>query len=218
MYAPIKIVIADDHEIYRKGFRTLLKNQEEVVVVGEAENGKELIEVVGRVQPDVAITDIKMPVMDGIEASRAIREKFTNIRVIALSMFNDDNLIIDMLEAGARGYLLKNTKKQELLQAAKDVVEGRTYYCHETSERLIRMIAENKYIPYRRHLFPDFTEKEKEIMMLICKQHTNKEIAQMLNLSPRTIEGYREKIQEKTESRNSVGIAIYAIRHNIFQL
>jgi DNA-binding NarL/FixJ family response regulator len=177
-----------------------------------------LVEIVERLEPDIAITDIKMPVMDGIEACRAIREQFPDTRVIALSMFNEDNLIVDMLEAGAKGYLLKNTKKPEVLQAVEDVFEGKTYYCHETSERLIRLIAENKYIPYRHHPHQHFSDKEKEIMMLICRQFTNKEIAKALNLSPRTIEGYREKIQEKTESRNSVGIAVYAIRHNIFQL
>ena len=218
MYTTINIVIADDHEIYRNGFRLLFKNQDEVSVIGEAENGAELVNIVENLQPDLVITDIKMPVMDGIQACRIIKEKFPDIRVIALSMFNNDSLIVDMLEAGAKGYLLKNTKKPEVLQAVKDVFDGRTYYCHETSERLIRMIAENKYIPYRYHPNQHFSKKEKEIMMLICQQYTNKEIATALNLSPRTIESYREKIQEKTESRNSVGIAVYAIRHNIFQL
>jgi len=218
MYHPIKILIADDHEIYRKGFRALLKNEHEVTIVGEAENGKELVDLAARLQPDIIITDIKMPVMDGIQAAKTIREKYPDIRVMAISMYNEDNLVIDMLEAGARGYLLKNTKKAEVVQAVKDVFEGRTYYCHDTSERLIRMIAENKYIPYRYHSQPNFSRKEIEVMVLICKQYTNKEIASALNLSSRTIEGYREKIQEKTESRNSIGIVIYAIRHNYFQL
>lgn len=218
MYAAIRIVIADDHEIYRNGFKLLLKNQDEVLLVGEAEDGVQLLEVTAKVLPDIVITDIKMPGIDGIRACKMIREKFPHTKVIALSMFNDDNLVVDMLEAGARGYLLKNTKKPEVMQAVKDVFEGRTYYCHETSERLIRLIAENKYIPYRQHPEQHFSKKEKEIMMLICKQYTNKEIGTMMNLSPRTIEGYREKIQEKTDSKNSVGIAIYAIRHNIFQL
>jgi DNA-binding NarL/FixJ family response regulator len=218
MYHPIKILIADDHEIYRKGFRALLKNEREVTIVGEAENGRELVDLAASLQPDIVITDIKMPVMDGIQATKTIREKYPDIRVMAISMFNDDNLVIDMLEAGARGYLLKNTKKAEVVQAVKDVFEGKTYYCHDTSERLIRMIAENKYIPYRYHSQPNFSRKEIEVMILICKQYTNKEIASALNLSSRTIEGYREKIQEKTESRNSIGIVIYAIRHNYFQL
>ena len=218
MYHVIKILIADDHEIYRKGFRALLKNEREVTIVGEAEDGKDLVDLAGKLQPDIIITDIKMPGMDGIHAAKIIRDKFPDVRLIAISMYNEDNLVIDMLEAGARGYLLKNTKRAEVIQAVKDVFEGRTYYCHDTSERLIRLIAENKYIPYRYHSQPNFSKKEIEIMILICKQYTNKEIASALNLSFRTIEGYREKIQEKTESRNSIGIAIYAIRHNYFQL
>jgi DNA-binding NarL/FixJ family response regulator len=218
MYIPIRIVIADDHEIYRNGFKLLLKNQDELELVGEAENGLELIEVVTELRPDVVITDIKMPQMDGIEACKILKQKFPEIKLIALSMFNEDNLIIDMLEAGARGYLLKNTKKSELLLAAKEVFEGRTYYCSETSGRLTKMIAESRYIPYRQHPDKFFSKKEKEIMRLICQQYTNKEIAIIMKLSARTIEDYREKIQEKTESRNSIGIAIYAIRHNIYKL
>jgi DNA-binding NarL/FixJ family response regulator len=218
MYTSIRIVIADDHEIFRNGFKLLLKNQDDLVLVGEAENGVQLVEIAAQFQPDIVITDIKMPQMDGIEACKIIKKRFPEIKVIALSMFNEDNLIIDMLEAGARGYLLKNTKKPELLLAAKEVFEGRAYYGAETSARLTKMIAESKYIPYRYHHNQYFSKKEKEIMRLICQQNTNKEIATSMNLSIRTIESYREKIQEKTESRNSIGIAIYAIRHNIFQL
>jgi DNA-binding NarL/FixJ family response regulator len=176
------------------------------------------VETAGKFQPDIVITDIKMPQMDGIEACKIIKKRFPEIKVIALSMFNEDNLIIDMLEAGAKGYLLKNTKTPELLLAAKEVFEGRAYYCAETSARLAKMIAESKYIPYHYHHNQYFSKKEKEIMRLICQQYTNKEIASNMNLSIRTIESYREKIQEKTESRNSIGIVIYAIRHNIFQL
>jgi len=218
MYTSIRIVIADDHEIFRNGFKLLLKNQDELLLVGEAENGLQLVEVVSEIQPDVVITDIKMPGMDGIEACKNIKDKFPEVKVIALSMFNEDNLIVDMLEAGARGYLLKNTKKPELLLAAREVFEGRTYYSPETSVRLAKMIAENKYIPYRYHPSQYFSKKEKEIMRLICQQFTNKEIAEKMNLSSRTVESYREKIQQKTQSRNSIGIVIYAIRHNIFQI
>src|SRR5258705_10066762 len=132
MYTPIRIVIADDHEIFRNGFKLLLKNQNELELVGEAENGKDLLAVVSEQQPDVVVTDIKMPVMDGIAACKIIKKIHPAIEVIALSMFNEDNLIVDMLEAGARGYLLKNTNKHELLLAAKTVHEGNTYYCTAT--------------------------------------------------------------------------------------
>ncbi len=218
MYSPIKIVIADDHEIFREGFKLLLKNQQEIELVGEAENGKELLEVAAKQQPDVLIIDIKMPVMDGIEACKSIKKKFPDMKVIALSMFNDDNLIVDMLEAGARGYLLKNTNKNELMQAAKAVYEGNTYYCSATSMKLAKLIAESKFNPNRNHPVKKFSIREMEVIKLICEQLTNKEIAKTLGLSIRTVESHREKIQEKTGAKNSIGVAIYAIKHNIYQL
>jgi DNA-binding NarL/FixJ family response regulator len=216
MYGVIKIVIADDHEIFREGFKLLLKNQDVLELVGEAENGKELLAVAAEQQPDIIITDIKMPVMDGIEACKHIRERFPGIQVIALSMFNEDNLIVDMLEAGAKGYLLKNTNKYELMDAAKAVFEGGTYYCMATSTKLAKMIAESKFNPYRNLPVKKFTDREKEIIKLVCEQYTNKEIAAMLDLSIRTIETHREKIQEKTGARNSIGVVIYAIRHQMY--
>lgn len=186
-YRPIKIAIADDHEIFREGFKLLVKKQPELELVGEAENGKELLEVALQQQPDVVIIDIKMPVMDGIEACKILHKKFPDIKVIALSMFNDDNLIVDMLEAGARGYLLKNTNKHELLQATKAVYEGSTYYCTATSTKLTKMIAESKFNPYRNHPVKRFTARETDIIKLICEQFTNKEIANTLKLSIRTV-------------------------------
>lgn len=217
MYSSIKLVIADDHEIFREGFKLLLRNQTAVELVGEAENGRELLQVVRQLQPDLVIVDIKMPVMDGIEACKAIRKEFPNIQVIALSMFNDDSLIVDMLEAGAKGYLLKNTNKEELVQAATTVYKGNPYYCSATSEKLTRMIGESKFNPYRNKAAVKFTPRELDIIKLMCEQYTSKEIAQRLGLSIRTVESHREKIQEKAEAKNSIGIVVYAIKHELFK-
>jgi len=217
-YSTIKIAIADDHSIFRDGFKLLLRNQPLLELVGEAEHGKELLDVAAVQQPDVVILDIKMPVMDGIECCKQIKKKFPDMKVIALSMFNDDNLIVDMLEAGAKGYLLKNTNKQELLEAAKAVYDGGTYYCNATSTKLTKMIAESKFNPYRNHPVKRFTGRGTDIIILICEQLTNKEIAGKLGLSIRTIESHREKIQEKVGARNSIGVAIYAVKHGIFEM
>ena len=176
-YTPIKIAIADDHHIFREGFKILLKNQPELELVGEAEDGRELLEIAQQLQPDVVVIDIKMPVMNGIETCKHLCRRFPEIKVIALSMFNDDNLIVDMLEAGAKGYLLKNTNKHELLQAVKAVHEGGTYYCTATSAKLTKMIAESKFNPYRSQPIKKFTPRETDIITLMCKQYTNKEIA-----------------------------------------
>ncbi|MBL7710757.1 MAG: response regulator transcription factor [Chitinophagaceae bacterium] len=215
MYARIKIAIADDHEIFREGFKLLLRDQNEVQLVGEAEHGRELLKVLEEAKPDVVIVDIKMPVLDGVDACKAIRKKFPDVQVIALSMFNEDSLIVDMLEAGAKGYLLKNTNKQELLTAVRAVYEGNTYYCSATSEKLTRMIADSKFNPYRNQPIVRFTPRELDIIKLMCQQYTSKEIASKLTLSIRTVESHREKLQEKTGAKNAIGIVIYAIKHDL---
>lgn len=215
MYARIKIAIADDHEIFREGFKLLLRDQSEAALVGEAENGRELLKIVEETKPDVVIVDIKMPVLDGVDACKVIRKKFPDVQVIALSMFNEDSLIVDMLEAGAKGYLLKNTNKQELLTAVRAVYEGNTYYCSATSEKLTRMIADSKFNPYRNQPIVRFTPRELDIIKLMCQQYTSKEIASKLDLSIRTVESHREKLQEKTGAKNAIGIVIYAIKHDL---
>ena len=212
----IKLVIADDHEIFRDGLKLMLGKQEDIVLVGEADNGKQLIALVEEQRPDVVLTDIKMPVMDGIEATKWLSEHYPDTGIIGLSMFNEDNLIIDMLEAGARGYLIKNADKNEVIDAIKTVYQQDTYYCRQTTGKLARMIANSKYNPYSRKPKIEFSDREKEIIELICQEFTNKEIGEKLFLSSRTVEGYRMKIQEKMGVKNSVGIVVYAMKHGLY--
>ncbi len=213
----IRVIIADDHEVFREGFHSMLKRQKEIVLVGQAENGKEMLEIAGSLHPDVIITDIKMPVMDGISATRELTEKFPGIQVIALTMFDDDDLIVEMLEAGAHGYLLKNAHKTEIIEAIKTVYGNEPYYFHHTSRKLALMIAASKF-NHSRKKEPQLTSKEIEIIKLICQGSSNKEIAARLNLSIRTIEGHREKINEKTGIRNIAGLVIYAVRNGIYKV
>jgi DNA-binding NarL/FixJ family response regulator len=217
-YLPIRIVLADDHEIFRDGFRVMLKKQPGVELVGEAADGEELLKLVEELQPDVVITDIKMPRLDGIKATKAITKKYPHIGVISLSMFDEENLIIDMLEAGAKGYLLKNAHKDEIIAAVESVYRDQTYYCNHTSRKLTKMIAESSFNPNRRPHKPEFTEREILVMKFICQELSNREIAMNLKLSVRTIEGYREKIQEKISARNTAGIVVYAIKNSIYQV
>lgn len=215
---PIRIVIADDHEIFRDGFHVMLKKQTDIELVGEAADGNELIEITGALKPDIVLTDIKMPILNGIEATRIIKKKYPAIGIIALSMFDDDNLIIDMLESGAKGYLLKNTSKSDIIDAIKMVYNGEFYYCRSTSQKLIELMAQSNFNPYKEIPKPEFSMKELEIIVLICQQATTKEIASKLFLSIRTIEGYREKIQEKMNVKNAAGIVVYAIKNGIFRV
>jgi DNA-binding NarL/FixJ family response regulator len=216
-YLPIRIVLADDHEIFRDGFRVMLKKQTGVELIGEAADGQELLKVVQERQPDVVITVIKMPKLDGISATKELTKRFPHIGIIALSMFDEENLIIEMLEAGAKGYLLKNAHKSEIIAAVEAVFNKQTYYCNHTSRKLTQLIAESNFNPNRRSIQPEFSEKEISVMRFICQEMSNREIAIQLKLSVRTIEGYRERIQEKIDARNTAGIVVYAIKNRIYK-
>ena len=213
---PIRIVLADDHEIFRDGFRAMIKKQPSVQLLGEASNGEELIALTHELKPDVVVTDIKMPRVDGIEATKRLTNELPNIGVIALSMFDEENLIVEMLEAGAKGYLLKNAHKNEIIEAIKTVSNDQTYYCNDTSAKLAQLIAKSKFKPSTRIVKPEFSEKEFAVIRYICQEMSNKEIAFHLNLSIRTIEGYRDRIQEKIGAKNTAGIVVYAIKNNIY--
>jgi DNA-binding NarL/FixJ family response regulator len=214
---PIKIVLADDHEIFRDGFKAMLKKQPSVELIGEACNGEELIEVTRLARPDVVVTDIKMPKMDGLEATKVLSKEFPEIGIIALSMIDEETLIVDMMEAGAKGYLLKNAHKNEIVEAIKAVNSGNIYYCDGASAKLTKLIAKSDRIAFNKKApRVEFSQKEIDVILFICQELTNKEIADRLNLSIRTIEGYRDRLLEKIGARNSAGIVIYAIRNNIY--
>jgi DNA-binding NarL/FixJ family response regulator len=208
-------VIADDHEIFRDGLALMLSKQPDLKLEGQAEDGNELVKLVEETQPDLVITDIKMPRRDGIEATKILLQKFPDLKIIALSMFDEENLIVEMLEAGAKGYLLKNANKNEILEAIQEVYQDKAYYCRHTSARLATMILKSTFNPYKKQEPVAFTDREVEIIKLICRQCTAQEIGEKLFLSRRTVEGYRTKILEKMNVKNAVGVLIFALKHNI---
>ncbi len=213
----IHIIIADDHEIFRDGLKLMISKNPGIKLLAEAANGAELIELVKQHKPDVVITDIKMPIKDGIEAAKAIKQALPETGIIGFSMFDEDDLIIEMLEAGATGYLLKNADKEEVIEAIETVYREESYYCKNTSKKLALMIAKSKYHPYIKKKRPEFNEKEIEVIHHICQEQTNKEMAEQLFMSVRTVEGYRLRIQEKMGVKNTVGLVIYAIQHDLFK-
>lgn len=216
MQIPIKLVIADDHEVYRDGLKALLDKSGGFQVIGEAANGKDLIQVCEKTLPDVVLTDIMMPVMDGIEATKYLSEHLPSIRVIALSMFNQDNLITDMLRAGAIGYLIKNAGKADILNAIESVYRDVPYYCKSTSIKLAKLVGNLRFGGSQTKA--QFTEKEMAVIRMICEEKTTREIADELYASIRTVEDYREKIKEKMEVKSAAGIVIYAIREKIYSI
>ncbi|MFI5152813.1 MAG: response regulator [Chitinophagales bacterium] len=215
MEPTIRLVIADDHEIFRDGLALMLARQDDLSLVGQAEDGKELIELAEKLQPDVVITDIRMPHLDGIQATRLLIQKFPDLKIIALSMFNEDNLIVEMLEAGAKGYLLKNADKKEILEAIETVYRDRIFYCRHTSARLASMIVKSKFDQQKKKMEISFSEREKEIIKLICRQNTAQQIGDQLFLSKRTVEGYRVRIMQKMDVKNTAGVVIFALKNNL---
>jgi len=213
-----RIVIVDDLPILREGLELLLSRDRSISIVGQASNGKEALDIIEKEPPDVVVADIQMPVMDGIELCKRVRELYSEVHVVAFTMYGDDSLIVDMLEAGAKGYVLKSTSKEELLDAIKAVQTRGTYFCNATTPRMARLIAGSKVNPFRKHEDAKFTAKELEIIQLICQEYSSKQIAPMLDLSQRTVENYRNSILEKTGAKNMIGIAIYAIRNGLYKL
>jgi DNA-binding NarL/FixJ family response regulator len=213
---PIRIVLADDHQIFRDGFRVLLRKQKGIQLVGEAADGNGLLEQVKELDPDVVITDVRMPGLDGIAVTRQLQQERPEVPVIGLSTYDEEQVIVDMLEAGARGYLLKNASKEEIVDAVQTVHKGEVYFCSSTSPRLAELIARSVYNPFRRKPSNELNEREKEIIRLICQEFSSKEIAQQLHNSVRTVESYRDRLLDKVGARNVAGLVVYAIKHGIY--
>lgn len=211
----ISLIIADDHEIFRDGLALMLSKQDAIVLVGQARDGKELLQLTAEKKPDVVLTDIKMPLLDGIAATKLLLKENPGLKIIALSMYEEENLIVEMLEAGAKGYLLKNADKKEILEAIHTVHEGNIFYCKHTTARLASLIVKSKFDPQKRKNNSPFTEREREIIRLICRQNTAQEIGDLLFLSKRTVEGYRTKILEKMDVKNTAGVVVFALKHNL---
>lgn len=209
----IRVVIADDHCLFRSGLRNLLSQIRHIEVVGEAMNGQELVRRSVELSPDIILTDINMPLMDGIMATREIARRRPGTGVIVLSAYNKEEPILRMLEAGALGYVLKSADNEEISEAINTVSEHKPYFCKEVTEKLTEIVSRNYQLPPDADLH--FTDREKEIMRLICREFTSKEIAYSLSLSKRTVEGHRTRIMDKVGAKSIAGIITYAFRSGI---
>lgn len=212
----ITIIIADDHKIFREGLKKMLKQNPEINLIGQAKNGEELMKLTRELKPDVIISDIKISGISGISVAQLIAKEFPQIGMIALSTSDEEHLIAGMLSAGVKGYLLKSADINEIVTAIKTVNRGETYYCQETSGKLAQMIRKVGYNPNKKIQKIEFSKQEKDIINLVCKEYSNKEIGDILNLSKRSIDGSKERIMEKMGARNSPGIVVYAIRNRLF--
>jgi len=206
----IRIALADDHAILRKGVAELVSKFDEMTVMMEAGNGKELLDKMSASKslPDVCIIDINMPEMNGYETAKAIKTKWPDIKILALSMYDTEVNIIKMLRNGANGYVLKDANPEELRTAIKEVHKHGFYHSDMVTSRMLLMLQKDK-------LHNEITDKEMKFMELACSEMTYKEIAEALELSPRTIDGYRESLFAKLDVKSRTGLAIYAIKAGI---
>ncbi|MFK7772642.1 MAG: response regulator [Saprospiraceae bacterium] len=210
----IKVLIADDHKVFRDGIISILEKEEDIEVVGEAGNGREVIDLLSKVEPDVILMDIAMGDAGGIEASNLIKKQFPKIRILALSMHNESTYIVKMLEAGAKGYLLKDAGGKEMIRAIRVVNEGNTYYSGEVSAAIIEHLTQGTKPKEKKGGIP-LSKRELEVLELIAEEFTNPEIAEKLFISIRTVDTHRRNLIEKLAVKNTAGLVKYAIRNGI---
>ncbi|HZY37132.1 MAG TPA: response regulator transcription factor [Mucilaginibacter sp.] len=214
----IRLGIADDHKIFRNGLKATLEDNPDFDLIVEASNGKQLIAQLGANVPDVILMDIKMPEMDGIQTTAQVKQRYPGVKVLALSMFNEDKYIVDMMKAGASGYLLKNAEPEEIIEAISTVYHKDYYFNEHLSVTLIKQLAGNSPAGNAAMSLAEFNEREIEVLRLVCQEYSNQEIADKIFLSVRTVEGYRARLFEKTRSKNLVGLVIFAVKTGIISV
>ncbi len=210
----VSIVIVDDHQIVRDGLRSVMEKEPDLTVVAEADNGRQGVEVCRRISPDVVVMDITMPDLNGIEATRRIKSESPDTKIIALSMHSDKRYVRRMIEAGATGYLLKESAIDEVVRAVKAVAAGGSYLSPEVADIVLEGYRKR---PSGRpeSTGPELTDREREVLQLLAEGKTSKEIAGALNVSPKTVETHRRQIMDKLDIHNVAGLTKYAIREGL---
>lgn len=214
----INIVLTDDHNLFRKGLKAILNDFDFINHIYEAENGIELLKLLKTLErdPDIIFLDLRMPEMDGIEVFPKIKQRYPGIKVVILTMDDDEQIILHMINEGANGYLLKNSEPEEIETALKKLIEQEFYFGDDIKDLILRNHQLNRRPIYEHR--EELNLREIEILQLICRGYTAAQMAERLSLSARTIEGYRRKLLEKTGTRNIAGLVIFAIKNNLIVL
>lgn len=206
----IKYVIADDHKIFRQGLAYALSDDPGLKMAGEVENGIELMKLLEQQQPDVVLLDFKMPGMDGIEATQKMHANYPQVKILILTGHDDEHLVVHLLESGAHGYLLKNSEPEEIKKAIHWVYENDHYFNHQVSNILLKTLTGKSAAKPKEPV--KLTDRETEVLKMICEELTTTEIAAKLFLSPRTVDGIRTTMIEKTGVRNTAGLVLFAVK------
>lgn len=213
----IKVAIADDHKIFRKGVILSLRMYNNIRFVQEANDGNELLAGIAETAPDVVLMDLRMPGKDGIEATKIISRQYPQIKVLVLTMYEDERFVYHMMENGANGYLLKNSEPAEIRRAIMEVHE-KGYYLNNFVNRILlkRSHARQKVIPSLNSEIT-LSDKEKDVLRFICMEFTAAEIAQKMEISPRTVEAIKDRLMERFGSRNTAGLVFFAVKNNLIE-
>jgi DNA-binding NarL/FixJ family response regulator len=206
----IKVAIVDDHQLFRNGLKFIIENEDDMEVSIEASNGKEFILYLSSLTPDIVLMDINMPEMDGVETTRQALVKNPDLHILVLSMYGDVEYYNTMIDLGVKGFILKDIDNNELANAIRKVHAGGSYFSQELLLRLIKNKPDSAGI--------DLTKREKEVLELICKGFSNQQISEELFISQRTVERHRSSLLNKTESKNSVSLVVFAIKHNLVKI
>jgi DNA-binding NarL/FixJ family response regulator len=214
---PIKVAIADDHALFRTGIKTALQVRKDIQMVAEAENGMQLLNLLKHIQPDVVLLDIQMPVMDGLTALPEIKRMYPGVKVIMLSFLNDHSVISKMMELGANSYITKESGADLIYAAIRGVYENEFYFNDITNKALLSGLKNKRAAEAAAPPDVQLTEKEITILKLMCEEKSTKEIADMVDLSPRTVEAIRDKLKTKTGAKSMAGLILYAVKAGIFE-
>lgn len=212
---PIKVAIADDHKIFRKGVILSLRTYPNIRFVQEAENGDELMANLNEAQPDVILMDLRMPRKDGIETTKMLSKSHPHIKVLVLTMYEDDRFVSHLMENGANGYLLKSAEPAEIKKAIVEVV-NKGFYLNNFVNRIMlsKSHAKQKHIPSLNNEIV-LNEKEKEVIRLLCMEYTAQEIAKKMEISPRTVEAIKDRLMERFGTKNTAGLVFFAVKNNL---
>jgi DNA-binding NarL/FixJ family response regulator len=214
-----KIFIVDDHSLFREGLAYLLSQIEGLSVIGGASDGKEFIEMIENGDlPDLVLMDITMPFMDGIEACKQAISKYPDLKILALSMNDEQEYYMKMIQAGAKGFVQKQADKEELAMAISEVVSGGSYFPEDLLRKIIIKMGNKDSISKKAINAYNLTNRELEVLSYICQGHTNAEIAEKMFLSQKTIEGHRANLLSKTETKNSAHLVMFSIKNGIIKL
>ena len=209
--SPIRILVADDHQVVREGTRRMLDREPDLDVVGEAADGTEAVALVGTLRPDIVVMDVRMPGLNGIEATKQIKTAYPKVRVLVFTAHNDDRYVFPLLDAGANGYVLKTTGQRDLVKAIRDVYEGQTALHPEVARRVVQRLTHRDGFK-GEGMVESLTEREMEVLAAVAKGWSNKEVSAALNISPHTVQVHLSNVFGKLDVKTRTEAVLYAIR------